>query len=111
MRSSTQPVQGTSEEEEGSFTDSISQTPQPKEQGSPSPTRKVSDATAASGTSARDRLLAQAAALGIPVVDDRQSSGRIWIELVEASDNPHRRLVRKLLESGFAFWPGKGYWI
>jgi RNA polymerase primary sigma factor len=109
--SSTLPVQGTSEEEEGSFTDSISQTSQPKEQGSPSPTRKVSDAAAASGTSARDQLLAQAAALGIPVVDDRQSSGRIWIELVEASDNSHRRLVRKLLESGFAFWPGKGYWI
>ena len=57
-----------------------------------------------------DRILAQATDLGVYVDDDRLSSGRIWVGLIEAHDNKHRRLVRRLFESGFEFWPGKGYW-
>lgn len=106
-----QPDQEPSEEDETGSADSIPQTAGPKGQGSTSPTRKESDEAVASGTSALDQLLAKAAGLGILVDDDRQSSGRVWVELVEANDNPHRRLARKLLESGFVFWPGKGYCI
>lgn len=107
----TQSDQGPSEEGEAGSIDSFPQSVRPKEQGSPSPTRQDSNAAAASRKSTLDQLLAKAAGLGIRVDDDRQSSGRIWVELLEASDNPHRRLARKLLESGFVFWPGKGYWI
>lgn len=59
---------------------------------------------------ALERLLAQATELGIPVHDDRASSGNIWVELLEARDSHHRRLVRSLVSLGFVFWPGKGYW-
>ena len=58
-----------------------------------------------------DQLLAQAAELGIPVSDDRKrASGRIWVKLVEKPDNRYRRLARNLLDLGFEFWPGEGYW-
>lgn len=58
-----------------------------------------------------DQVLAQAAKLGISVDDGREStSGRIWVSLVATSDNPHRRLARKLIAFGFEHWPGKGYW-
>jgi RNA polymerase primary sigma factor len=107
----TQSDQRPSEEGEAGSIDSFPQSARPKEQGSPSPTRQDSNAAAASRKSTLDQLLAKAAGLGIRVDDDRQSSGRIWVELLEASDNPHRRLASKLLESGFVFWPGKGYWI
>jgi hypothetical protein len=45
----------------------------------------------------------------IRVDDDRQCSGRIWVELVEATDNTHSWLARKLLEFGFDFQSRKGY--
>jgi RNA polymerase primary sigma factor len=58
-----------------------------------------------------DRLLTQAADLGIPVVDDRKAtSGKIWVNFTEVPDGRYRQLARKLLASGFEFWPGKGYW-
>lgn len=57
-----------------------------------------------------DRLLAQATELGISVDDGRLNSGSIWVWLLEPRDNTHRRLIRKLLELGFSFQPGKGYW-
>jgi len=107
----TQAAQKLSEEGEAASTDSIPQTERPKVQVSPALTRKDGDAAAASRTSALDQLLAKAAGLGIRVDDERQSSGRIWVELVEASDSSHRWLARKLLESGFVFWPGRGYWL
>lgn len=106
-----QAAQKLSEEDKADSTDSIPQAERPKGQGSPSPRRKDSDAADASTTSALDQLLAKAAVLGIRVEDERRSSGRIWVELVEVSDSSHRWLARKLLESGFVFWPGKGYWI
>lgn len=75
-----------------------------------SPPREPVETADGSKPSALDRLLAQASLLGIRVDDDRLESGRIWVDLVEAQDNKQRRLVRQLLEFGFAFWPGKGYW-
>lgn len=60
---------------------------------------------------ALDRVLAHAAKLGIPVEDGRGSAlGRIWVSLLAAPDNQHRRLARKLIEVGFEHFPGQGYW-
>jgi RNA polymerase primary sigma factor len=57
-----------------------------------------------------DRLLEQAAGLGIPIIDDRKgTSGKIWINFIEAHDSHYRQLVRKLLAFGFEFLPGKGF--
>lgn len=82
----------------------------PKLQAVLDPPRDRGRASSTSKPSALDQLLAKAAELGIRVDDDRVGSGRIWVELVEARENTHRRLVRQLLAFGFAFWPGKGYW-
>lgn len=58
-----------------------------------------------------DRLLADATELGIPIDDDRAGpSGHIWVNFVTEPDNHHRQLARKLVDFGFEFWPGKGYW-
>lgn len=62
-------------------------------------------------SSSIDRLLSQAAELGVCIDDDRKgTSGRIWVNLTDVSDHHCRKLVRKLLALGFEFWPGKGYW-
>jgi RNA polymerase primary sigma factor len=62
-------------------------------------------------SSSIDKLLAQAADLGIPIDDDSKGpSGRVWVNLIAPSDDRYRRLVRKLHALGFEFWPGKGYW-
>lgn len=62
-------------------------------------------------SSSIDRLLSQAAELGMYIDDDRKgTSGRLWINLTDASDCHSRKLARKLLAFGFEFWPGKGYW-
>lgn len=88
----------------------IPQPATPKRQAAPQPPREPDEAADASKPSALDQLLAKAIGLGIRVDDDRTGSGRIWVELLEARENTHRRLVRQLHEFGFAFWPGKGYW-
>lgn len=72
--------------------------------------RRHSENAEPSKPSALDQLLTKAVELGIPVIDERQSAGSIWVELLEPRDNKHRRLIHKLLDSGFAFLPGKGYW-
>ena len=60
---------------------------------------------------AMDRLLAEAAELGIPIENDRGGeSGSTWVNLIEASDARTRALLRKLVAHGFEYWPGKGYW-
>lgn len=59
-----------------------------------------------------DAMLSLASELGIPYDDDRSGrSGRVWINFVGAPDVRHRKLARKLLDNGFAYWPGKGFWI
>ena len=60
---------------------------------------------------AMDRLLAEAAELGIPIENDRGGeSGSTWVNLIEASDARTRALLRKPVAHGFEYWPGKGYW-
>lgn len=88
----------------------IPQPAKPKRQAAPRPPHEPAQPACSSKPSALDQLLAQALELGIPVNDKRQSAGSIWVELPEPRDNTHRRLIRKLLDFGFAFWPGKGYW-
>lgn len=57
------------------------------------------------------RLLSQIEAAGIRVLDDRQgTSGKIWVDVADASNGQHRQFVRKLLAVGFEFSPGKGFW-
>lgn len=93
--------------------DTAEPVPQPaplEQQAAPRPRRAPSENADASKPSALDQLLAKAVELGIPVNDERLSAGSIWVELLEPRDNTHRRLIRKLLDFGFAFWPGKGYW-
>lgn len=88
----------------------IPQPAKPKRQAAPRPPREPAQPAGSSKPSSLDQLLAKALELGILVNDERQSAGSIWVELLEPRDNAHRRLIRKLLDFGFAFWPGKGYW-
>ena len=55
-------------------------------------------------------LLAQAKHMGIPVDDDRGSTGSVWVNLTEMQDKRARALARKMLAMGFKHWPGRGYW-
>jgi RNA polymerase primary sigma factor len=62
-------------------------------------------------SSSLDRILSQAAALGIPIADDRDGpSGRIRVNFIGTPDIRYRKLVRKLLALGFELCPEKGYW-
>ena len=72
--------------------------------------QKALQSAGPSKPSTLDQLLAKAVELGIRVDDARPSAGSIWVELLEPLDNTHRRLIRRLVDFGFAFWPGKGYW-
>jgi hypothetical protein len=75
------------------------------------PKRKSPQPDGSSKPTALDKVLAQAAELGVPVEDGRETAtGRVWVSLVATPDNPHRRLARKLIEFGFEHSPGKGYW-
>jgi RNA polymerase primary sigma factor len=75
------------------------------------PPRKSIQRNRSSKQPALDQVLAQAAQLSIPVEDERKTtSGGVWVNLVDTPDNQHRKLARKLLELGFEYWPGKGYW-
>lgn len=58
-----------------------------------------------------DKVLAMATVLGVTVEDDRQGdSGSVWVNILETPTTHSRKLIRKLLDLGFEFWPGKGYW-
>jgi RNA polymerase primary sigma factor len=62
-------------------------------------------------SSSIDRLLSQAVESGIDIDDDREGiSGRLWVNVTEAADISSRRLVRKLIDLGFEYCQGKGYW-
>lgn len=64
-----------------------------------------------SDPSALEKLLAHIRAIGFAVVDAPDGPDRrIWVHITETPDNHSRKIVRKLLELGFEFWPGKGYW-
>lgn len=60
---------------------------------------------------ALEKLLSHARAIGISVEDYPEGPDRrIWVHITETPDNHSRKIVRKLIELGFIFWPGKGYW-
>lgn len=62
-------------------------------------------------SSSIERLLSQASELGIYIDDDREGpSGKLWVNLNDATDIPSRKLARKLIALGFEFLQGKGYW-
>ena len=57
------------------------------------------------------KLLDAATVLGASVkIDQKGADNRIWIDFSKASTTPPRPLMRKLVDAGFKFWPGKGYW-
>lgn len=57
------------------------------------------------------RLLDAATVFGASVKVDRNGADNsIWIDFSLAPTTPPRPLIRKLVNSGFKFWPGKGYW-
>lgn len=57
------------------------------------------------------KLLDAATVLGASVkVDQKGADNSIWIDFSKAPTTPPRPLIRKLVDSGFKFWPGKGYW-
>lgn len=57
------------------------------------------------------KLLDAATMLGASVkVDQKGADNSIWIDFSKAPTAPPRPLIRKLVDSGFKFWPGKGYW-
>lgn len=58
-----------------------------------------------------EKLLAHVRAIGFTVEDAPDGPDRkIWVHIAETHDNHSRKIVRKLLELGFEFSPGKGYW-
>lgn len=60
---------------------------------------------------ALDKLLDQAREAGIVVEDYLEGDARrLWVHITNTPDNRTRKIVRKLIELGFEFWPGKGYW-
>jgi RNA polymerase primary sigma factor len=57
------------------------------------------------------KLLDAARVLGATVKVDRNGADNsIWIDFSKAPTTPPRPLIRRLVDSGFKFWPGKGYW-
>lgn len=57
------------------------------------------------------KLLDAATALGATVkVERNDTENVIWIDFSNTPLTPSRPLVRKLVNQGFKFWPGKGFW-
>ncbi len=53
-----------------------------------------------------DKVLAMATVLGFTVEDERDGkSGRVWVNILETPNIHSRKLVRKMLDLGFEFWP------
>lgn len=83
-----------------------SQQPDAARQAAPMPERPNS-----STPTALKKLLDHARAFGIAVEDYPEESDRkIWVHITDTPDNRSRKIVRKLIEFGFIYWPGKGYW-
>ena len=43
-------------------------------------------------------------------MEQKSADNSIWIDFSKSPTTPPRPLIRKLVDSGFKFWPGKGYW-
>ena len=64
-----------------------------------------------SESTALHKVLDKAREAGIVVEDHLESNvRRLWVHITTAADGPSRKIVRKLIELGFEFLPGKGYW-
>jgi RNA polymerase primary sigma factor len=60
---------------------------------------------------ALEKLLNHSRDIGISVEDKLVGADRrIWVHITELTDNHSRKIARKLIEHGFIYWPGKGYW-
>lgn len=60
---------------------------------------------------ALDRLLAEAASLGVPVEDRRGGpDGALWVRIHKPTDTQSRKLIRKLHDMGFKYAQGAGFW-
>lgn len=58
-----------------------------------------------------ERVLRQAALLNISVEHTTRCEETItWVRLTKAIDNRQRKLIRALVDLGFEYLPGKGYW-
>lgn len=56
-------------------------------------------------------VMTQALEMGVDITVDRESTtGRTWIDLKGLPDDRHRKLIKQLLEIGYTYSPGKGYW-
>ena len=65
----------------------------------------------AGGGKALDRLLAEAAALGVVIEDGRAGlTGELWVRIDKAFDGRSRSLIRRLFSMGFSYVPGAGFW-
>lgn len=86
--------------------DSNTPQPDPRTQATPKPERPNG-----SESSSLEKLLAHTRAIGFNVEDYLDGDSRkIWVHITETPDNHSRKIVRKLIDLGFEFWPGKGYW-
>lgn len=84
----------------------IGLSPKPAAFTSPRPERRSGNDAAALG-----KLLGEICAAGIVVEDYLEGDARrLWVHITNTPDNRSRKIVRKLIELGFQFWPGKGYW-
>jgi RNA polymerase primary sigma factor len=84
----------------------IGLSPKPAASTSPRPERRSGRESAALG-----KLLGEICAAGIVVEDYLEGDARrLWVHITDTPDNRSRKIVRKLSEFGFEFWPGKGYW-
>lgn len=84
----------------------IGLSPKPAASTSPRPERRSGNDPAALG-----KLLGEICAAGIVVEDYLEGDARrLWVHITNTPDNRSRKIVRKLIELGFEFWPGKGYW-
>jgi RNA polymerase primary sigma factor len=80
--------------------------PKPTTPAAPWPERQ-----AGSEPTALDKLLDRAREAGILVEDYLEGDARrLWVHITETPDNHSRKIIRKLIDLGFGFWPGKGYW-
>ena len=106
---SDEPTDDSDDEADGeasAVADAASTQPNPATQATPMPERPNG-----SSPTALEKLLVHARAIGITVEDYPEGPDRrIWVHITETPDNHSRKIVRKLLELGFIFWPGKGYW-
>jgi RNA polymerase primary sigma factor len=84
----------------------IGLSPKPAASTSPRPERRSGSDAGALG-----KLLGEICAAGILVEDYLEGDARrLWVHITNTPDNRSRKIVRKLIELGFEFWPGKGYW-